>query len=69
MGIPGVFSLILVRDSVQGPSILAAISWDNTNDMQVRDHDDPSVLHRNTPPPIVGDDARDDIGPTIEIKA
>ena len=64
-----VFSLIVVRDCIQWSSVLQTISGNDTDNMGIWSHDHPSVACRNTPPPVVSDDAGYIIDPTIEIKA
>ena len=59
----------MVRECIQGSPILIAISRNNTYDMGVRAHDDPSVACQDTSPFAVGDDAGDKIDLAIEIKS
>ena len=68
MCIPQSFSLIMVRECIQGPTLLTLISGDDANNVWVRAHDDPSVACRNTSSFAVGDYAGDKVGPTIEIE-
>ena len=68
MCVPRVFSLIMVRECIQGSSILAPIPRDNSDNMRVRAHDDPSIVCRDTSPLAVGDNAGDIVGPAIEVK-
>ena len=69
ISVPRVFSLIMVRDSIQGPSVLATISRDNTDDMWVGAHGDPSIPCQDSPPPVVSYDAGNKVGPRVEIEA
>ena len=69
LGVPWALPLIVVRDCIQGSSILTIVSGNNTNDMGIRPHDQPSVACWNAPPPVIGDDAVHVVDPTIEIKA
>ena len=62
-------SLIVVRDCIQGPPILIAVSWDNAYNVGVRAHDDPSVTRRDTSPFAVGNDTGDKIDPLIEVES
>ena len=66
--VPWVLSLIVIRDGIQGSTILAPVSWDNTYNVGVGPHDNPSVTHRDTPPGVVSDNAGNIVSPTIEIK-
>ena len=63
------FSLIMVRECIQGSSILTLISQDNTYDMWVRAHDDPGVPHQDASPLTVGDNAGDEVGPAVEVES
>ena len=69
MHVPWSFSLIMVRDRIQGSSILTPVSGYDTNDMRVWTHNNSSVVHWDTPSLTVSDDAGDEIGPSIEIKS
>ena len=61
--------LIMVRDRIQWSPILRTISRDDPDDVGIWSHNYPGVPRRNTPPPVVGDNAGYIIGPAIEIKA
>ena len=67
--IPWSFSLIMVRDCIQGPTVLTPISGDNAYNMWVRAHDDPGVTCRDASSLAVGDYAGDEIGPAIEVES
>ena len=69
LGVPWALSLIMVRDCIQWSSVLWGVSRDNADDMRVRPHNHPGVSCQNAPSPIVSNDARDIVDPTIEIKA
>ena len=69
LGVPWVLSLIMVRDRIQGSSILRIISGDDADNVRVWPHDDPSVASWDAPPPVVGDDAGHEVGPAVEIEA
>ena len=69
LGILWALPLIVIRDSVQWSSILQIISRDDADDMRVRPHNHPGVSHRNSSPPVVGDNAGYVIDPVIEIEA
>ena len=63
------FSLIMVRECIQGSSILTPISQDNTYDMWARAHDDPGVTRQDASPLTVGDNAGDEVGPAVEVES
>ena len=62
------FSLIMVRDCIQGPTILTLISGDNADNMWVQAHNDSRVARWDTPPFTIGDNAGDEVDPTIEVE-
>ena len=68
LGIPWVLSLIMVRDCIQWSSVLRVVSGDNADDVRIWSHNDSSIVRWNAPPPVVSDDARYIVDPTIEIK-
>ena len=68
MCVPWPFPQVMVRERVQWTSILTVISRDNTYDMGVRAHDDPSISCQDAPPFTVDNDTRDEIDPMVEIE-
>ena len=68
MCIPWPFPQVMVRERIQWPSILTAVPWNDSNDVGVRTHDNPSVLCWNTPSFTVCNDAGDKIDPAVEIE-
>ena len=68
LSVPWALSLIVIRDCIQWSSVLRIVSRDDTDNVRIRPHDDSGVACRNTPPPIVSDDARYVVNPAIEIK-
>ena len=69
MCVPWSLLLTVVRDRMQRPSILTAVSGYDADYMGIWSHDNPGVMRWNTPPLTVGDDAGNEIGPSIEIKS
>ena len=67
--VPWSFPLVVVRDRMQGPTILTPVSGYNADDMRVWTHDDPGVARWNTPSLTVSNKAGDKIGPPIEIES
>ena len=68
LGIPWALSLIMVRDRIQGSSILRTVSRNDANNVRVWPHNDAGVASWNTPPPTVSNDAGRKVGPTVEVK-
>ena len=62
------FSLIVIRECIQGAAILTLISGDNANYMWVRAHNDPGVVCGDASPFTVSDYAQDKVGPMIEVE-
>ena len=67
--VPWVFSLIVFRERIQWSAILIAVSRNNTNNVWVQAHNDPSITCWDTSSIAVGDDTGGVIGPTIEIES
>ena len=67
--IPRVFSLIVVRECVEGSTILILISRYDANDVWVWTHDDPGITRWNAPPFTVSNDTGDEVDPAIEIES
>ena len=69
VGVPWPFPQVMVRERIQRSSVLTAISWNDSYDMGVRAHDDPSVACRNAPSLAVGNDTGNEVNPAIEFKS
>ena len=67
--IPWALSLIVIRDCIQWSTVLTPVPRDNAYDVWVGPHNNPGVMCRDAPPGVVGDDAGNIVGATIEIKA
>ena len=68
MCVPWSSPLIMIRDCIQGPTVLAPVSGNNADNMWVWTHNDPSIPRWDTPSFTVSNDAGDEIGPSVEIE-
>ena len=66
--VPWSLPLIMIRDRIQGPTILTSISGNNTDNMWVGTHKDSGVPRWDTPSLAVSNNAGDEIGPSIEVE-
>ena len=67
--VPWSFSLIVIRERIQGSPILTPLSSDNTYDVSVGADDNPGVASWDTPSLTVSDDTGDKVNPTVEIES
>ena len=63
------FPLIMIRDRIQGSTILTPVSGNNTDNVWVWTHNDSGVLRWDTPSFTVGIDAGDEIDPSVEVES
>ena len=69
MCIPWSFPLIMIRDHIQGSTVLTPVSGNNTDDMRVWTHNDPGIPCWDTPSFTVSNDAGDEIDPSVEVES
>ena len=63
------FLLTVVRDRIQRSTVLTAVSRYNANYMGIWTHNNSCVTCRNAPPLVVGNDAGDEVDPSIEVES
>ena len=66
--VPWSYFLTMVRNRMQGSTVLAAVSGYDTDHVGVRSHDNSGVSCRNAPPFAVSDYAGDKIDPSVEVE-
>ena len=69
MCVPRVFSLIMVRDSIEWFAILTAVSGDDAYNMRVRAHSNHSIPCGNASPSVVSDNTGEIVGPMVEVES
>ena len=69
MGVPWSFLLTVVRDRIQGSAILTAVSRYDADYIGIWTHNDSGVTCWDTSPFVVGDNAGDEISPSVEVES
>ena len=67
--VPWSYLLTVVRDCIQRSTVLTVVSRYDADYMGIWTHDHSCVSCWNTPPLVVGNDAGDKIGPSIEVES